>query len=90
MSPWLGIDDADRVGAMVELVGGAFLSVLDLIDHAKELRPDSAYRDLSLVMSLYLKWSQDLLVDSDGDDDWRGKVVAYEKKAESTSKQTGA
>lgn len=89
MSPRLGIDDSSRVSAMVELVGSAFLSVLDVIDHAKELKPDSAYRDLGLVMSLYLKWSQDLPVDSDGDENWREKVVAYANKGGIDLKASG-
>ena len=89
MSPWLGIDDSDRVSGMAELVGCAFLSVLDVIDHAKELKPNSAYRDLGLVMSLYLKWTQDLAVDFDGDEEWREHVVAYAKKGGIDLKASG-
>lgn len=80
MSPWLGIDDSDRVDAFVTLIGCAFLSALDAIDQAGKLKQHSEFRDLGLVMSLYLEWSRDLPVYGNGAGDWRRSVFAYAKK----------
>lgn len=84
-----GIDDGVRVVGVAELVGRAFISMLHLLDLAGQLKADSDFRDLSLVMSLYLSWSReqmalseivgDLDDDYDGDQ-WDERVVLYAKK----------
>jgi hypothetical protein len=87
------VDDGDRVYHLVYLMGHALLAALHAIDRASKLTRDSEFRDLGLVMTLYLKWSHDWDdwdeedSDEDGDDDedekvsWRANVVGYAKKA---------
>lgn len=53
---WSHIDDGPRVNALVQLIGVAFLTGLDAIDHAGQLKPGSTFPDLGLVMSIYLAW----------------------------------
>lgn len=84
--PWFMVDDGDRVNEVSQLIGRAFISLLHLLDLAGQLEPDSEFRDLELVMSLYLKWSEgqladirDELGDEDGNDS-RETIAQYAKK----------
>jgi hypothetical protein len=77
------VDDAERVFELIKLMGYAFLTALHSLDRAGKLTKDSKFRDLGLVMTLYLKWSMGAGDDA-GDDDpvsWRAHVVGYAKKA---------
>lgn len=78
------IDDGEGVTALVHLVGYTFLAILGAVDAAGQLTADSPYRDLGLVMSLYLRWSGEFdTSESDAADgkDWRAGIVAYADKA---------
>ena len=84
--PWFMVDDGDRVNEVSQLIGRAFISLLHLLDLDGHLKPDSEFRDLELVMSLYLKWSEDQLADirdelgdEDGND-LRATIALYAKK----------
>lgn len=75
----------------MDLIGAAFLESLNAIDLLGELKPDSKFRGLGLIMSLFLHWPDDLN-ESYGFEGkyfaWRKLVVAYMKKA-SLSADTG-
>lgn len=89
----IGIDDGERVCQRMKVVGCMFLSALDAIDHAGALKVSSRFRDLGLVMSLYLNWSwglEDYGVGDDGECEWRRAIVAYAKKAGIDLLQEGA
>jgi hypothetical protein len=78
------VDDGEHVFQLVRLMGHAFLTALHVIDRAGKLTRDSEFRDLGLVMTLYLKWSLGADDEDFEDDDelsWREHVVAYAKKA---------
>jgi hypothetical protein len=64
------------------LPGWPFLTALNFVDVAEQLKPASEIHDLELVMALYLYWSKDLEaygIDEE-DLDWREHVLAYAKK----------
>jgi hypothetical protein len=54
--------------------------MLNELDRAEHLKPDSKFLDLGLVMGMALKWSQDQEDYDLEDTEWRNKVVAYAKK----------
>ena len=79
----MSADDGERVETLFGVFGRLFLTALETLDRAGKLNPDSEFRDLGLVTSLYLSWSDGL-----GDYgfegeclDWRESVVAYAVKA---------
>ena len=82
-------DDGNRVAHLVYVMGHALLAALHAIDRAGKLTEDSEFRDLGLVMTLYLRWShdeddwdeEDSDEDGDGNGSWRAHVVGYAKKA---------
>ncbi|KAK3658006.1 hypothetical protein LTR56_000786 [Elasticomyces elasticus] len=76
--------DGDTATPRVEACGRMFLTALEAVEREGELKTDSRFRDLGLVMSLSLKWSADLLqygMSEEGQCDWRRDVVAYAKTA---------
>jgi hypothetical protein len=77
----LGHDDGEKASKTLGLIGCAFLTMLDELDRAGHLKPDSQFRDLSPVMCLTHKWAdtQDALEDEDLA--WAGTVVAYAGKS---------
>ena len=79
----IGVDDGARASQLMGLFGCAFLTVLDVVDRAGKLNKESEFRDLGLVMSIYLDWASGLEDYGIDDDDlsWRKNVVAYAKKA---------
>ena len=83
---WMQVDDGDRVEALTGLIGCAFLSALNALDRIEELKEDSAFRDLGLVMAIYLQFSQEATTTeySNDDDttDWQEAIVQYAAKAE--------
>lgn len=87
------IDDAEGVCHLVRVTGCMFLTALDAIDYAGQLKAQSRFKDLALVMSLWLKWSwglQDHGVGDDGEVDWQKDIVAYAKKGGIDLAQAGA
>ncbi|KAG9660995.1 hypothetical protein KCU64_g2844, partial [Aureobasidium melanogenum] len=63
--PWHMIDDGERSWLTYSLLGFMFLAGLNRIDQEGELKPDSKYKDLSLVMSLWARVADDLGGDTD-------------------------
>lgn len=54
----MNVDDRyNRVGELTGLIGCAFLSTLNALERIDQLKPDSEFLDLGLVMALYLKFS---------------------------------
>lgn len=45
----------NRVGGLTGLIGCAFLSTLNALDIIDQIKADSEFRDLGLVMAMYLK-----------------------------------
>lgn len=79
---WLSIDDGDRTGETAGVVGAALLSTLNEMDKKGELKGNSKFIDLGLVMALYLKWSVDPAdIPIEEVQEWQPHVVAYAKKA---------
>lgn len=75
MTASIGIDDGDRCCDIYGIIGCAILSALNAIDIAGELKPDSRFRNLALIISLFLIFSvgmedygieEDVGVDRDG------------------------
>ena len=86
------MDDGPRVCATIELVGCAFFAVLDILDKSGYLTRHSKFRDLGLVMSLYIVWSSCLPefgIGEDGELDWGEDVVAFAEKASIDLSATG-
>ncbi|KAK8021630.1 hypothetical protein PG990_006768 [Apiospora arundinis] len=83
LGPWIGCDDGERIKDTMECIGAMFLSALNELDRAGDLKPDSRIKDLALVMAWYLEWSKDLPdYGFDGDElDWRPQILAYARKA---------
>ena len=77
IDPWISIEDGEGVSAGIGLLGTAFLSVLEVMDLEGQLKPDSKYGDLGLVMSLHLEWSkgmEEIGSDNEGhDNEMNGK-----------------
>ncbi|KAK5732197.1 hypothetical protein LTR17_010774 [Elasticomyces elasticus] len=76
--------DGDTATPRVEACGRMFLTALEAVEREGELKAESRFRDLGLVMSLNLKWSADLLQYGIGEEvqcNWRKDVVAYGKAA---------
>jgi len=66
-APWHMIDDGERSVMTHSLLGFMFLTVLNRIDQDGDLKPDSKYLDLSRVMALWAKASEDLGTNMDED-----------------------
>jgi len=78
------MDDGKRWSNTTYLIGTAFLEALNTLDQAKKLTPsspESTYKDIGLVMSLYLNFGLEAS-NADGTEAvWRKNVIAYAKKA---------
>ncbi|KAK5128308.1 hypothetical protein LTR85_002975 [Meristemomyces frigidus] len=77
------MDDGERTCQLIGLIGCAFVTMLDTLDNEGELKASSQYRDLGLVISLFLKWSsgQEAYGIDDEQLEWRPLLIAYAKKA---------
>ena len=76
----INVDDGDRVDALVALMGRMFNTALHAIDRAGNLTKNFEFRDLGLVMTMYLEWSHGLgdygLGKNEYDFPWCEHVVA--------------
>ncbi|KAH6653074.1 hypothetical protein BKA67DRAFT_568491 [Truncatella angustata] len=84
LGPWLGAEDGERVQATCNLIGRSILATLNELDLAGLLKADSSIKDLSLIISLYIYWSDDLGdmgIEESEDLKWRVELLAYAKKA---------
>lgn len=70
---WHGIDDGERSWLTYSLLGFMSLAGLNRIDQDGDLKPESKYKDLLLVMSLWVKAANDMGTDvEDPLDDGKG------------------
>jgi hypothetical protein len=76
----LAHDDGEKASETLGLIGCAFLTMLNELDRAGHLKPDSTFRDLSLVMCLALRWAGDQEALEDDHLAWLSTVVAYARK----------
>lgn len=80
--PWLLVDDGARSAQSAGVIGSAVLTTLEELDRQGELKPDSKYQDLGLVMALHLKWTVfPAEIPMPEVKDWQPHLVAYAKKA---------
>lgn len=92
---WPLMDDAKQYETTCSLIGYAFLSALNRIDREGELHKDSKYKDLSLMLALWLRlsdlyddsWSVDgptynhpeEMAEIGGGRNWSGYIFLYAK-----------
>lgn len=60
VSHFAEVDDGERAKSLTLVLGCALLTALSAIEQAGELKADSKYVDLTLVISYFLEWSHDL------------------------------
>ena len=67
---------------MFSMIGCAILTMLHELDRAGDLKPDSKFQDLGLVMCMALEWTdgQEDYGTDEGDLNWRNTIVAYAEK----------
>lgn len=83
--PWTHVDDGERVTQLTRVVGCAILTALNELERIGQFSGDSKFRDLGLVMALYLRWSKAAhatTLTEDGDIDFQEMIVAYANKIE--------
>ncbi|KAH7090730.1 hypothetical protein FB567DRAFT_626667 [Paraphoma chrysanthemicola] len=82
MGPFIGNEDGEKVSALAELMGFTFVRALAALDHAGELKTDTAFLDIPIVITSFLEWSDDLpSYGIEGDAlDWRSHAAAYFQK----------
>jgi len=70
--------------ATIQVIGKAFLNMLHLLEQEDQLKPDSEYKDLSLIMSMWLgiasTFSDCMDLYEDGSQPWPEHIVTYSKK----------
>jgi hypothetical protein len=54
---WMKVDDGKRVNDLTGLIGCAFLSTLNALDRIDQLKADSDFQDLGLVMVSRRNWA---------------------------------
>lgn len=80
--PWLSIDDGERTEETFGVIGCMLLTVLDFIEREKELKADSKFHDLGLIMTLFIKSAiAPAEIPLEAGLEWREAVVAYSKLA---------
>ena len=85
------MDDGERAGQLIGLIGCAFVTMLEIVLKAKELKADSRFRDLGLVISLFLNWAdgQEDYGTPDEEMEWRALLVLYVNNAGIDIEATG-
>ncbi|KAK6430393.1 hypothetical protein LTR95_013449 [Oleoguttula sp. CCFEE 5521] len=81
---WIHDDDGDGTAERYVTVGYAFLALLNEVDRLGQLKADSEFRDLGLVMALYVLWAQreaDVMSGMHDDPYWYHKIVGYARQA---------
>jgi len=79
VDPLLMIDDGERLSATLDLAGRAFLSMLNALDRASQLKPDSDFKDLGLVMGMFASIASDFedAYNTEDELDWRVHILKY-------------
>ncbi|KAF1917120.1 hypothetical protein BDU57DRAFT_548681 [Ampelomyces quisqualis] len=85
--PFIGNEDGEKVGALCDLMGTALLRALAALDHADEIKADTSFIDIPLVISSFLEWSNDLPAYGIEDENvaWRPHAAAYFTKGKFTT-----
>lgn len=80
---YTGDEDGEKVQALTGLMGYALLRALAGLDHAEEMKPDTSFLDLPLVITYFLEWSSNLAdYGINGEAiEWRPHAAAYFKKS---------
>lgn len=78
-------DDAGAVPDIIGLIGRAFMTMLNELERADELSPNSSFKDLALVVSLALIFldeyqNEDAIGEIDEEDVWTSQIVLYAQK----------
>jgi len=83
LDAFIQCEDGDTTGEIIVLLGCALLTALATIEAAGELKPDSRFLDLALVIAYYLELSHDISAYGVEDElvAWRKEAVKYFKKA---------
>lgn len=72
------IDHGERLEKFITLLGRAYLTMLNSLDRAKKLGPDSEFRDIGLVSGLYMAVSEIFGDSYDSDTlDWKLYIQDY-------------
>jgi hypothetical protein len=76
-------EDGDKVQALTRIVGYALLRALAALDHVDEIKADTEFLDLPLVITYFLEWSANLPDYGIKDEavKWRPYAAAYFNKA---------
>jgi hypothetical protein len=82
ISALIGNEDGDTTCELIGLIGCALLTAIAVVEAVGELKPDSRFMDLTLVISYYLELSHDLpAYGIEGECvAWRREAVKYFKK----------
>lgn len=84
---WPMIDDGERTEKLCGVIGCSILSALNVLDQEEQLKTDSDFKDLGLVMALFFRQTE--VAGPDVDFSYEGDIVKYAKKAGIDLKQAG-
>lgn len=85
---WLCADDGDRVQLLSDLIGRTILTALDAVQQVGQLKRDSEFKDLGVVMASFFSapsaaWEDiELVLEDVSETNWREAIVAYARKAD--------
>ncbi|KAL9079130.1 MAG: hypothetical protein Q9157_001970 [Trypethelium eluteriae] len=77
------LDDGDRMFKTLDMIGCAALSMLNRLDLAGKLKPNSEFKDIALVISVFLLFAEkfeDNLLDFDIDEFWHQHLASCVKR----------
>lgn len=84
LQPFLGVDDGQKVHDYAGIVGTTLLAALNTLDRNDLLKPDSEFKDIALVIGLYLEVAAnfgDALDWPRGDESlWPNQIVTFAKE----------
>lgn len=92
---WLCADDGEGVQMLADLIGRTILTALDTVQQVDQLKKDSKFKDLGLVMALFFRapsssWADiELVLEDVSGTNWREAIVAYAMKAEIDLRDVG-
>jgi len=83
MCAFMGNEDGEKVKALAGLMGFALVRALAALDYAEELKVDTTFIDIPIVITSFLEWSSDHPEYGIDDEavEWRPHASAYFKKA---------
>lgn len=84
---WPLADDGERVEKLCGIIGCAILSALNVLDQEGQVKSDSEFKDLGLVMALYIRQGE--VSGPDMDHSYEETIVQYAKKAGINLKESG-